>query len=111
MNSCGAVKGPIKVELNTQALGADGLRYTVDWLPLNAEGKVVPVFRNPDRRPKEGGRHVSVMTGPVAREFFPPFDNPHGFEVRVRVPPQQGVSGNTTGAFLNIYLPKGGLVK
>ena len=103
------VKGPIKVELHTQAL-VDGLTYTVDWHPLNAEGKVMPVFRSADNRPKEEGGLVSINK-PRSETFHPPYDNPHGFEVRVRVPPQQAVSGNTTGAFLNIYVPKGDLVK
>jgi len=42
--------------------------------------------------------------------FTPPYDNPHGFEVRVWVPPQQAVHGNSPGPNLQIFVPKGGVI-
>ena len=101
------VKGPIRVEMDSPAFGADGLHYFVRWLALDARGRVMPEVRNPDSQELDRGHHAIRKT----KVYEPPFDNPHGFRVEIRIPPQQRPHGNSPGASLRIFAPKGGVLK
>lgn len=106
------VRGPVKIDLDTPALGADGLRYTIDWLPLKPNGEVGQEFRRQEQNPEEGG-YVPGLIGTVKRGpdlFLPPYDHPHGFQVKIRIPPQQRPHGNSPGPSLRIRVPGGGLI-
>ncbi len=100
------VKGPVKVDLVSPTLGFDGLEYKVDWHPLDKNGKVMPVFRRSDQPLAKGGGHALPFVA-TPDTFKPPFDHPHGFEVRIWIPPQAAYHGNSAGPYLNIYTPKG----
>ena len=41
------------------------------------------------------------------RVFEPPWDNLHGWEVELRIPPQQPTNANSAGHDLDVFLPKG----
>ncbi|MDH5557486.1 MAG: hypothetical protein OEZ03_09050 [Alphaproteobacteria bacterium] len=97
--------GPVKIELNSMSLGLDGLRYTVNWHPLDKNGKRQTIVRSQDYRPPEYGGNL--LTGvPSETIIEPPYDNPYGFEVTVSVPPQASYNDNSAGPYLNIYLSK-----
>ena len=104
------VKGPVKVKLQTNALSIDGLIYYVEWQPLDKNGNILPQFRGPNQPPKNRGRHV-VPGNPDVQTFQPPYDHEHGFQVRIWIPPQQTPNGNTAGAYLDVFVPKGGKIK
>lgn len=94
--------GPVKIELNSMTLGLDGLRYTVDWHPLDKNGNRAAAVQAEDYRPPEYGGHV--LPGiPSETIIEPPYDNPYGFEVTVKVPPQERYNDNSSGPYLNIY--------
>lgn len=95
-------KGPIRVIQRTGTLGIDGIRYRVDWLPLDESGNVIPEFRSPDFRPREFGGLVLPFTKSET-VIRPPYDNPHGFQVRITVPPRAAVHGNSAGVSLDIF--------
>ena len=95
-------KGPIRVDQRTATLGIDGLRYRVDWLPLDENGKVIPEFRSAEFRPKEFGGHVLPLTRNET-VIEPPYPHPNGFQVTITVPPQASVSGNSAGVSLDIF--------
>ena len=107
------VKDAVRVDLKSDALiGFDGLRYTVDWKPLDAKGRVLPEFQRPRPKKPEHGGHVagSFFGGRSSRIFVSPYPHPHGFRVEIKVPPQQKPNENTPGAHLNVYVPKGEFV-
>ena len=97
--------GPVRVELNSMTFGVDGMRYTVDWHPLDKNGNRETVVQSEDyRAPEYGG---IVLPGvPSETIIEPPYDHPYGFEVTVRVPPQAKYNDSSTGPYLNIYESK-----
>lgn len=90
-------KGPIKVEMRSPALGLDGMLYAVDWLPLDKNGNPMPEFRSPDHRPEPGKPQVIGPLGVTRHQFKPPYDHSDGFQVEIRIPPQEAVHGNPPG--------------
>lgn len=100
------VKGPIRVEASSPAIGLDQIRFTVDWHPLDKDGKVLPVVRRDEKLPPRAAA-AGFKTEPIK----PPFDWPHGFRATVSVPPQQAAHGNSPGPLLQISVPEGGLLK
>jgi len=103
-------KGPIRVDAISNTLGPDGIDYNVDWHPLDAKGNVIPEWRKPNDRPKrEGGLIPPGLFAPGKKPdtFKPPYDNPHGWEVRISIPPQSTYHGNSAGPYLNIHTPQG----
>ncbi len=104
------VKGPIRIDMNTVTPGLDGKRYHVDWQPLDEHGNVEPSWKiSSDKRIASGG-HVTPIT-PVERTFNPPYYHPNGFRVRIHIPPQESVHGNSSGVWLNVRTPKGQTAK
>lgn len=106
-------KGTLRVEADTAVFGVDGLRFTVDWHPLDKNGKVLPVFRRNGDLQERFAPTVNVGGAQFARPRLvePPFKWPHGFRVTVTIPPQQAVNGASPGPLLNLSVPKGGLLK
>lgn len=107
------VKGPVKIDLDTPALGLDGIDYEVDWLPLKPNGEVGQEFRSSNHRSASGRGYVPGIIGAFKRKpdlFRPPYDHPYGFQVKIRIPPQQQPHGNSPGPSLRIQFPRGGLI-
>ena len=98
-------KGWVKVVIYSITPGSDGLRYTVEWHPLDKDGKRMTVVQNQNRDiPEHGG----LFLGTLEQIFKPPYDHPHGFEVTVRIPPQPPYNANSYGPYLNIFTSVGG---
>lgn len=89
------VKGPVRIDVRSGAAGLDGLDYRVQWHPLDKDGNVIPTFRNPEKEKSFG--EYSGFSIPIGRTHQPPNDHPHGFEVRIWIPPQPPRHGNTAG--------------
>jgi len=100
------VKGPLKIQLRSVTPGLDGLRYEIDWLPLDKNGNVIPEWRSSDHKAKDGGGHI-LFGNSIPEKHHPPYDNPYGFKVQIRIPPQPAYHGNSSGVHLNIFTAKG----
>ncbi len=99
------VNGPVRVDLKSITAGVDGLRYHVQWFPLDEKGNIETHIRNEGMGPAYGGH---VMPGrPWPQVFKPPYENPHGWEVKVTVPPQPGYNDNSSKPWLDIMVPSG----
>ena len=100
------VRGPVKIEAQSGAIGLDGIDYRVTWHPLDKDGKIRPTLRKPEGDTRRFGEYTGLNI-PGETIHQPPYDNSHGFEVRISVPPQPTRHGNTRGPALNIFIPKG----
>jgi hypothetical protein len=71
-------------------LGPDGLRYSVQALPLDEHGRIVPIITTGGR---EFGGHFYRSTS----HTYQTHDNPHGTLWRIYIPPQQAVRDDSDG--------------
>jgi hypothetical protein len=95
-------KGRIRVDLINRGLHLDGLRYNVQWAPLDADGRERAQIMNEGSLVEEHGGH-GLPLGTSSLELKPPFHNPHGWKVRIVVAPQASASGNSASPYLNIF--------
>ncbi len=110
--------GPFRVEYQSATLGGDGIYYTVDWYPLDENGKVIPQYRNPESfwTPNEylqsGGSHAGLFfpKESTGDDFIPPFESKYGYRAIIRVPPQEAVHGNAVGVDMEFYPKSGGKI-
>lgn len=101
------VDGPILVRPNDVTGGSVGEMVEVDWLPLDENGKVVPVWRNTDIQPQNRKALWSAFGASKGVDFQPPFDNRHGWRIRIMKPPQAETHGNRAPRFYSILTPEG----
>lgn len=91
--------GPIKIDEVNPSIHPDGILYTVIWVPLDENGS--PQTNVQDQPPLRGGHIVPLKPG--SEVYTPPFENEHGWEVRVNIRASEAKNANTSGAFLNIH--------
>ena len=94
--------GPIRFELHTHTAGLDGFRYYVEWYPLDEEGTPQQVATSSDSTPERLGGHA-ILGRPKPDDSTPPYHNPHGWQVKINIPSQPQVHGNSAGNYLNIF--------
>ena len=96
--------GPVRIKQITNALGADGVRYEVEWFAMNEAGNIVPNLSQSGASKEGGGHTLSVGFVKWLDEDIirPPFASKHGYLVRVFYPPQHSVHGNTSGVSLDV---------
>ena len=106
-------KGPIRVDASTASFLGDKKLYRVEWQPLDEFGRVMPVVSNRDKKLKERmavAGNVGVIGG-SKHIWEPPFDWPHGFRVKISIPPQAPTRRGSLGILLQIRTSEGGLIK
>ena len=94
--------GPIRFELHTRTTGLDGFRYYVEWHPLDEEGAPRQVATSSDSTPEPLGGQA-ILGRPKREDSVPPYHNPHGWQVKINIPSQPQVHGNSAGNYLNIF--------
>ncbi|NQV84197.1 MAG: hypothetical protein HQ494_10300, partial [Rhodospirillales bacterium] len=97
--------GPVKVRASTPTMGPDGVWYGIKWHPLDKDGKRAKVVEKVGNKGREIPA-VPIPQKPDEKEFTPPWNNPHGWDVELWIPPQQGSHGNSGGHDLDVFLPK-----
>ena len=88
--------GPIRFELHTRTTGLDGFRYYVEWHPLDEEGAPRQVATSSDSTPEPLGGQA-ILGRPKREDSVPPYHNPHGWQVKINIPSQPQVHGNSAG--------------
>lgn len=106
------VKDAVRIDYESDAVGIDGANIEVDWFPLDARGNIVPEFRKPGRRVQNAGGLLigSPLGGGASTVMISPYPNPHGFRVKIKVPPQAPINQNSTGVKFHLFVPKGEFV-
>lgn len=99
------VDGPITVYHRGSGSISDGIDYRVLWESLDDQGNVIPGFNKlAEDTPPDGGQQRE-------RSYNPPFDNPNGWRVHIKVPPQPEYSGSSNGVYLQVGVSSGALKK
>lgn len=98
--------GPIRITRhNGASLGFDGIEYYVEWVPLDADGREGSVAGERFAQVPRGG-HIMPLSS-HDEELEPPYENPHGWRVRVRIAPRPAVNGTSQGAWLSFATARG----
>ena len=79
-----------------------GIDYEVYWYPLDKDGNVTPILTDPNKPQQKYVAPVFLGQSP-SNLHQPPFDNPNGFLVKVRIPPQPTRNNASLGTHLDIY--------
>jgi hypothetical protein len=94
------------VKDSSNTLGLDNIVYGIKWHPLDKDGKRTQVIEKTGNKGEEIKSSAGVGN-PSEKEFEPPWDNKHGWEVELWIPPQQATNANSAGHDLDVFLPKG----
>ncbi len=101
------VKGPVQLERTSVSLSpSEGGRYFIEWRPLRPDGTLEDVIVDPNYYNTPRGGFLPLF-GPSKVTLNPPSENKHGWELRLTVPPQPMVNGNSAGVDYRVRLPEG----
>jgi hypothetical protein len=89
------VDGPIKVEHRNTGAHPDGIHYFLVWDPLDEQGNVMQQISNRPSSAPTVQKWVPPFNIPADEIFKPPFDNPTGWRVLIRIPAQKSRNGNS----------------
>ncbi len=91
------VDGPIKIEHTNNGAHPDAIHYFLAWDPLDEQGNVMQQISNRPSGAPTVQKWVPPFNIPADEIFKPPFDNPNGWRVLIRIPAQESRNGNSPG--------------
>ena len=109
------VKDKVRVRLDSSIIfGVDQMHFDVEWHLLDKNGKIHE-GSNPVSKKDGVGYSTILRLEPLTvnepKTLEPPFKSPHGWHVKVSIPPQNPAHGNSSNPLLDITVPDVGMSK
>ena len=98
-------KGPINIKHQTTTLTLDGLHYYAKWHALDENGKRKSYVEMPNNKGQQMTSAATQFT-PNNQTLSPPFNNPHGWEIDISIPPQPTFNGNTGTSWVDVKVTR-----
>ncbi|MGY8714401.1 MAG: hypothetical protein ACKVJ1_10980 [Verrucomicrobiia bacterium] len=107
------VKGKVRIQLGSQAMGHDRRNYFVDWIPLDKDGNEQVIVKNPGFSRERVVGNINTFFRKFKTEDIvePPYKSKHGWKVRIIEPGQTPVNGSSMGSNLEVSMPGGKFIR